>query len=55
MKIESDNGIRPRVIGIACIYLFLGAARFLFCILQFGRPAFSGRMKRKTPYWLEIF
>ena len=33
MKIESDNGIRPRVIGIACIYLFLGAAGFF---LAFG-------------------
>ncbi|MGH7942177.1 MAG: ArnT family glycosyltransferase [Limisphaerales bacterium] len=36
MKIESHIGIRPRVIGIACIYLFLGAVGFFlaFCNLD---------------------
>ncbi|HEX3627792.1 MAG TPA: glycosyltransferase family 39 protein [Verrucomicrobiae bacterium] len=33
MKTEGNIGFRPRVIGIACIYLFLGAAGFL---LAFG-------------------
>jgi len=36
VKIESDTGIRPRVIGIACIYLILGAVGFFlaFCNLD---------------------
>jgi hypothetical protein len=42
MKTEGHNGIRPRVIGIACIYLFLGAAGFFlaFCNLD-GRLFWS--------------
>lgn len=36
MKTERDIGIRPRVIGIACIYLFLGAVGLFlaFCDLD---------------------
>ena len=42
MKIESDTGIRPRVIGIACVYLLLGAVGFFlaFCNLD-GRLLWS--------------
>src|SRR5580692_12005662 len=36
MKTESDTGIRPRIIGIACLYLLLGAVGFFlaFCNLD---------------------
>jgi hypothetical protein len=42
MKTESQTGIRPRVIGIACLYLLLGAVGFFlaFCNLD-GRLFWS--------------